>query len=325
VTLTVTDDLGGTDDDFTYAVIGGAGNPPVADAGGPYNGAVDAQVNFDAGDSTAGDADITTYAWSFGDDRTGSGETLSHVYTGNGVYDVTLVVQDSNGLIDGVQTTATIGTGNVPPTAKINGPYSAEPDVEISLDGSGSSDPEGEIASYIWDYGDGKSGSGETTTHTYIDEGEYIATLTVTDAANATDSATSGVTISLLPPPPVDEEPPPPPPNDDSGSCFIATAAYGSYLGPELRLLRNFRDQQLLTNAPGQAFVRWYYRTSPPFADAIAEHGSLRLMARVALTPLVYSIKYPLAAGLLFLLMIVAALGWRMRPPSKAAMEPAIS
>ena len=58
------------------------------------------------------------------------------------------------------------------------------------------------------------------------------------------------------------------------------------------------------------------------FWNAIAEHGSLRFMARVALTPLVYAIKYPVAAGLLFLLMIVAMLGRRMRAPSKTAIEP---
>ncbi len=76
-------------------------------------------------------------------------------------------------------------------------------------------------------------------------------------------------------------------------------------------MLRNFRDRYLLTNVPGQAFVRWYYETSPPVADVIAERELLRFMTRIALTPLVYAIKYP-AAGLMILLMIIAPLG-RMR------------
>ncbi len=84
------------------------------------------------------------------------------------------------------------------------------------------------------------------------------------------------------------------------GGCFIATAAYGSILEPQVLLLREFRDSYLLTNAMGRKFVDYYYTYSPPLADFISQSELLKLLVRAALLPLL-GIAYVLLNGLWYI------------------------
>ncbi len=99
---------------------------------------------------------------------------------------------------------------------------------------------------------------------------------------------------------------------DSGGGCFIATAAYGSALQPEVEVLRDFRDRHLLTNGPGRAFVSLYYRWSPGPADWIRDRPWVRAAVRVPLNLLVTSIRHPGGAvGILAALLVLAV--WRRR------------
>ncbi|MBQ7568655.1 S8 family serine peptidase, partial [bacterium] len=92
--------------------------------------------------------------------------------------------------------------------------------------------------------------------------------------------------------------------SSDKGHCFIATAAFGTYMEPKVKVLRAFRDEHLLTNAPGRAFVSIYYHYSPPVADYIAIRPWARSLTRAALTPAIASVEHPLpAVGMLLALM----------------------
>lgn len=94
---------------------------------------------------------------------------------------------------------------------------------------------------------------------------------------------------------------PPPDPED----CFIATAAYSSWLDPHVVTLRDFRDRHLLTNSLGSLFVEFYYRHSPPIADYIRERELLRATVRSILALIIFTIEYPTTTGFIILLIMV--------------------
>ncbi len=85
-----------------------------------------------------------------------------------------------------------------------------------------------------------------------------------------------------------------------SGSCFIATAAYGSYTAPEVLILRSFRDRYLLTSVPGRLLVAWYYHYGP--------YAATYLNAHPAFKPAVRALLMPVVAGAAFTVRTSAAL-----------------
>jgi PKD repeat protein len=176
-----------------------SGGPPTANAGPDQFTQTLTPVAFDGSGSSVSGRTLVGYAWDFGDGASGSGRTVSHTYTTPGAYTATLTVTDSSGAT--ARDTAAVGVANRPPVANPGPDQNTNPGTAVTLNGSGSSDPDGSITSYAWDFGDGASATGAVVTHTYASAGAKVATLTVTDdrGARGTDAAT--VTVASTPPP----------------------------------------------------------------------------------------------------------------------------
>lgn len=200
VTLTVTDNDGGSHTGQTVAFISEAtpNQNPVANAGPNQSAVVNNPVTFDGSGSYDNDGTIETYNWTFGDGDTGSGVSTSHTYNTAGTYTVILAVIDNeSGIGSDTMTVNVAAEGeNQAPVANAGNPVTADEDVEVTFDGSGSSDPDGTIASYEWDFGDDNTGTGSSPSHTYTKAGTYNVTLTVTDNDGSTDSDSTTATIN---------------------------------------------------------------------------------------------------------------------------------
>jgi PKD repeat protein len=92
------------------------------------------------------------------------------------------------------------GVANQPPVAVASAnPTSGNAPLSVSFDGTASHDPDGTIASYSWNFGDGGTGTGATASHAYQSAGSYTAVLTVTDNLGATGTNSVGITVSPNP------------------------------------------------------------------------------------------------------------------------------
>ena len=169
----------------------GTGDPaPIAEFSSTTSGLT---ASFDASASTDEGGAIVSYAWNFGDGTTGSGISPNHQYPSGGTYDVTLTVTDNASGTGTVQHQVVVVAANVGPTAS----FTADPgELEVTVDGSGSTDPDGFIQTYQWSFDDGGTAIGPNVTHTYAAAGTYDVTLTVTDNAGAQDDATQQVVIT---------------------------------------------------------------------------------------------------------------------------------
>ncbi|MEW5826360.1 MAG: PKD domain-containing protein [Candidatus Bipolaricaulota bacterium] len=169
----------------------------------PTNPAVGEWVQFSAAASYDPDGSIASTAWNFGDGTTGSGSPAWHRFMAAGNYSVTLTVTDNRGATATTSQVVRVGPTNASPVASFtHDPASAAPGAWFQFDGSASADPDGTIASYAWNFGDGTTGTGAVAWHRFLVAGTYVVTLTVTDNLGAQSTTSRSVIIASANQPP---------------------------------------------------------------------------------------------------------------------------
>ncbi len=189
VALSVRDDSGVANATSTDRLIVRVNAPPVPAIDGPEAPvAVGEAVILDGSQSSDADGVILSHLWDFGDGAMGEGPVAEYAWASPGVYEVTLTVIDDSGTQSATQRTRFEVIVNTRPVAEA-GPDQFVTASEVQFDGSGSRDIDGQIARYVWEFGDGRTAEGVNPLHFYEIPGGYEVALTVTDDSGAPQSS----------------------------------------------------------------------------------------------------------------------------------------
>ena len=163
-----------------------------------FEAVVGEEITFDASASTDPDGTIVSYQWEFGDGNGSDQAVATHAYSSAGTYTAIVIVTDDDGDTAGATgEIAVTGVANQPPVAIINvSASSADINETITFDASQSTDSDGSILSYLWNFGDGVESFNQVASHAYTVPGTYNVTLTVTDDNGATGQSSSQVAVS---------------------------------------------------------------------------------------------------------------------------------
>ena len=202
--LKVTDSQGLDDvQTVVFEVAAGAANvAPVAYfTASKTSGPAPLAVSFNSSLSTDPDGSISSRSWDFGDGTSSTLVSPSHTFQSAGTYTVVLTVTDNDGATGTSSTTITVtgggGGGNQPPTAVASAtPTSGDAPLAVQFTGSNSTDSDGSITSYAWDFGDGGTSSVADPAYTYNSAGTFNARLIVTDDGGLQDTAFVTITVT---------------------------------------------------------------------------------------------------------------------------------
>ena len=142
------------------------------------------------------------FLWDFGDSTGSSGKNVKHTYTEEGTYTVTLTVIDESSRIGVAKKEVDILYRNQAPVASLEATYGGiGQQVKVNsiafFDGGASSDPDGDVLEFEWDFGDGAKSTLLRPNHEYTSTGNYTVTLTVTDPSNESSTAETWVLVNI--------------------------------------------------------------------------------------------------------------------------------
>ncbi|MCX6566535.1 MAG: PKD domain-containing protein [Candidatus Aminicenantes bacterium] len=166
--------------DFTYA---------------PTTGYFPLPVKFTATKAFGVDGKEVGYDWDFGDGGTGSGRIANHTFQTGGTFDVTLTISDDADRSDSLTKSIAINYTPLPAAQFTFSPTTGYPPLPVNFAATEALGADGKEVKYGWDFGDGGTGSGRTTVHTYLTAGTFDVTLTITDNINRTNSLTKSILV----------------------------------------------------------------------------------------------------------------------------------
>ncbi|CAK8718439.1 hypothetical protein GMJAKD_07670 [Candidatus Electrothrix aarhusensis] len=195
VGLTVVDNDGASHSDSLTVTVN---SPPIARMQTLPRIEPGKEILFDASGSVDADGSIIVYQWDFGDNSTGQGRQVKHVYVEPGRYQAVLTIQDNSGAANDTATARQTVAVNFPPKAK-PGKDIHTCEQFVLFDGSASIDPDQDPLAYHWDFGDKSTGRGVTVSHQFAAPGLYPVRLQVDDntgLGNSSDAKQIAVQIN---------------------------------------------------------------------------------------------------------------------------------
>lgn len=151
-----------------------------------------------SGEGVVPENQVVSYRWSFGDGSSASGKIVSHQYRKAGIYSVRLTIVTATGESATSGFSMEVGAGELPAASFVFSPAEPAPGQTVIFNGAASSvTPPRRIVKYEWVFGNGKTGSGMIASTSYSVAGNYNVTLTVTDDAGHTGTASQLVAVSV--------------------------------------------------------------------------------------------------------------------------------
>ncbi len=200
VVLSVDDGTGLANGTDTTAITVSIDRPPIADAGGNKDVCAGDIVVFDGSGSADPEGGLLRYAWDFGDGGTEDIVNPTRVFDRGGLFPVTLEVEDESGFPANRHRDRLVVRVNESPLADAGPDQTVCVGSQVRFDGTGSSDPDGVVDRFSWDFGDGKTGGGDRPVHVFTEPGEHRVLLTITgsQAGQCSNTATDEAVVRVL-------------------------------------------------------------------------------------------------------------------------------